>query len=98
MTSALLRLGLWLSLLMTACIAQAHESRPAYLEVNELTPGHYAVLWRTPTYAGMRLPVLLQLPAGVHDLSPPAVREISDSRIERRLIESPDGLAGKRIV
>jgi hypothetical protein len=85
-------------LLMTACIAQAHESRPAYLEVNELTPGRYTVLWRTPTNAGMRLPVRLELPAGVRDLSPPAVRELSDSRIERRLIESPDGLAGKRIV
>jgi hypothetical protein len=98
MIGALLRFGLWLSLLMTACIAQAHESRPAYLEVNELTPGRYTVLWRTPTNAGMRLPVRLELPAGVRDLSPPAVRELSDSRIERRMIESPDGLTGKRIV
>ena len=97
MIRALLRFGLWLGLLMAAGVAQAHESRPAYLEVNELAPGRYTVLWRTPTNAGMRLPVRLELPAGVRDLSPPVVRELSDSRIETRLIESPDGLAGKRI-
>jgi hydrogenase/urease accessory protein HupE len=97
MTRALLRFGLWLGLLMAAGAAQAHESRPAYLEVNELVPGRYAVLWRTPMNAGMGLPVRLELPAGVRDLSPPTLRELSDSRIERRLIESPDGLAGKRI-
>ena len=97
MMRALLRFGLWLSLLMAAYAAQAHESRPAYLEVNEVVPGRYAVLWRTPVNAGMLLPVRLQLPAGVRDLSPPAVRELSDSRIERRLVEAPDGLAGKRI-
>src|SRR5580765_7005014 len=28
--------------------AQAHESRPAYLEINETLPGRYDVLWRTP--------------------------------------------------
>jgi len=93
----LLRFGLWLGLLMVACAAPAHESRPAYLEINELTPNRYTVLWRTPVTAGMRLPVLLQLPPDVRDLSPPAVRELSDSRIESRLVESPNGLAGKRI-
>jgi hydrogenase/urease accessory protein HupE len=97
MKQYLLRVGLWLGLLMMACAVQAHESRPAYLEINELTPNRYTVLWRTPVTAGMRLPVRLQLPPGVKDLSPPAVRELSDSRIESRVIESPDGLAGKRI-
>ncbi len=97
MSRWLLRLGLFLGLLMAAPIALAHESRPAYLEINELTPNRYTVLWRTPVNAGMPLPVRLQLPAGARDLSPPAVRELSDSHIERRLIESPGGLAGKRI-
>ncbi|MCF2513499.1 HupE/UreJ family protein [Sphingomonas sp. G124] len=92
-----LRLALWLGLLMAATAVQAHESRPAYLEINEVVPGRYSLLWRTPTNGGMPLPVRLQLPAGVRDLTPTAVRELSDSRVERRLIESPDGLAGKRI-
>jgi len=97
MIRALLWFGLWLGLLMAASVAQGHESRPAYLEVNELGQGRYTVLWRTPVNAGMRLPVRLELPAGLRDLSPPVVRELSDSRIETRLIEAPDGLAGKRI-
>lgn len=97
MIRALLRFGLWFGLLMAAGMAQAHESRPAYLEVNELVPGRYAVLWRTPVYADMPLPVRLQLPAGVRDVAPPALRDLSDSRIERRLIEAPGGLEGKRI-
>ena len=28
--------------------AQAHESRPAYLEIKETAPGRFDVLWRTP--------------------------------------------------
>jgi hydrogenase/urease accessory protein HupE len=97
MIRALLRFALWLGLLMAAGVAQAHESRPAYLEVNELVPGRYTVLWRTPVYADMPLPVRLQLPSGVRDVSPPSLRALSDSRIERRLIEAPGGLEGKRI-
>jgi hydrogenase/urease accessory protein HupE len=98
MSRWLLRFGLWLGLLMAVSTVQAHESRPAYLEVSEIAPGRYAVLWRTPLNAGRQLPVRLGFPAGVRDLSPPALRELSDSRIERRLIESPGGLAGKRIL
>lgn len=97
MTRALVRFALWLGLLLAASVAQAHESRPAYLEVTELVSGRYAVLWRTPVYADMPLPVRLQLPAGVRDVSSPSLRELSDSRIERRLIEAPSGLEGKRI-
>jgi hydrogenase/urease accessory protein HupE len=97
MTRVLLRLALCLGLLMAGGVAQAHESRPAYLEINELVPGRYAILWRTPLNAGTRLPIELRFPAGVRDLSPPAARELSDSFVESRVIESADGLAGKRI-
>lgn len=98
MISILLRLVLWLGLLLTPGLAAAHESRPAYLEVNEIVPGRYTILWRTPLNAGGRLPVKLQLPEGVRELSPPIVRQLSDSRIERRLVEVPGGLAGKRVL
>ena len=97
MKQILLRFGLWLVVLLVACPAWAHESRPAYLEINEIGSGRYSVLWRTPVTAGMPLPVRLQMPPAVQDLSPPVVRDLSDSRIESRLIESQGGLAGKRI-
>jgi hydrogenase/urease accessory protein HupE len=79
-------------------LAQAHEARPAYLELKETGPGQYSVLWRTPVLAGRRLPVALSLPEGVSDLRPPAVQELADSLVERRWIDAgPGGLAGKRI-
>ncbi len=87
-----------LALLAGMPTAHAHESRPAYLEIKETAPGQYTVLFRTPVLAGARLPLRLSLPAGVKDLKPPVVQELSDSLVERRWIDAgPDGLAGQRI-
>jgi hydrogenase/urease accessory protein HupE len=86
---------LWLAFVPAA---GAHESRPAYLELTETAPGQYRVLWRTPVLAGMHLPVVLQLPASMKDLSPPAVQELPDSLLERRWVAAgPGGLADQRI-
>src|SRR5262245_37411152 len=90
-------ISLWLGLLAYVPAALAHESRPAYLEINETAPGRYAVLWRTPLLSGMRLPVVLKFPDEVHNVTEPALRELSDSLIERRMIEADGRLAGKRI-
>jgi hypothetical protein len=55
---------LWFALALgiLAVPIEAHESRPAYLEITEIAPGRHALLWRTPVLAGMPLPVALQLP------------------------------------
>jgi len=76
----------------------AHETRPAYLEIKESSPGQYSILWRTPVLSGMRLPVKLKSPHDVRDLNDPVVIELTDSLVERRIIESSEGtLDGKRI-
>ena len=62
--------------------AQAHESRPAYLEIKESAPGQYTVLWRTPVLAGRRLPLLLSLPEGVTE--PEAARHSGTQRFAHR--------------
>jgi hypothetical protein len=81
-----------------AISAWAHESRPAYLEIKELAPDRYEVLWRTPLNAGTRLPVALKFDGDVRNVTEPAVQELPDSLIERRLVETDGaGLAGKRI-
>ena len=78
--------------------AQAHEARPAYLQIEETAPGHYTVLWRTPVLAGMRLPVVLRFPETVRDRRDPIVQQLSDSLLERRWIDAgPEGLTGRRI-
>ncbi len=77
--------------------ALGHESRPAYLAITETTPHRYDILWRTPLTSGMRLPVVLKFPGEIRNVTEPNVRELPDSLIERRLIESEGGMAGKRI-
>ena len=78
--------------------AHAHETRPAYLELKELAPGQFSVIWRTPVLAGMRLPIALKLPDGVRNVEEPSIQELPDSLLERRRIDAgPNGLAGKRI-
>jgi hypothetical protein len=78
--------------------AFAHESRPAYLEIEEVTPHHYRILWRTPTVAGMPLPVMLKLPEETRNVTEPMSQQLSDSRLERQIIDAgAGGLAGKRI-
>jgi hydrogenase/urease accessory protein HupE len=87
-----------LALLLVPLAASAHESRPAYLAVQETAPGQFSLLWRTPVLAGMRLPVVLRLPDRVKNLKDPVVSELADSLLERRWIDAgPSGLAGERI-
>jgi hypothetical protein len=95
-------IGFFLLLAILACVGfpscvLAHETRPAYLQIKETSPNHYDILWRTPVNAGMRLPIVLQLPADAKNVSAPAVQELTDSLVERRSVEVPGGLAGKRI-
>jgi hydrogenase/urease accessory protein HupE len=90
--------GQLFALLLVPLAASAHESRPAYLAVNETAPGHFSVLWRTPVLAGMRLPIVLKLPDHVKNLKDPVVSELSDSLVERRWVDAgPNGLAGEHI-
>ena len=95
-----IRIFLFLAIALCAAIAPralAHETRPAYLEIKETSPEHYDILWRTPVNAGMRLPIVLQLPKDAKNLSAPTLQELTDSLVERRVIEIEGGLAGKRI-
>jgi hypothetical protein len=85
------------AILIAPRAAQAHEARPAYLEVKETAPTRFSLLWRTPVMASTRLPIVLTIP-GVRNRKTPEIEELSDSFVERRWIDAgPEGLAGKRI-
>jgi hydrogenase/urease accessory protein HupE len=90
-------LFLLLTLLLPLAAVQAHESRPAYLEINQTAPDRYNVLWRTPVNSGMRLPIVLKFPDEVRNVTEPRVQELNDSLVERRLIGVSNGLVGKRV-
>ena len=90
--------GLLAALMVPMPLARAHEVRPAYLQIDEVGPGRYQLLWRTPVLAGMRLPVILRLPDDIHDVIEPAAQELPDSLVERRVFDAgTQGLAGRRI-
>jgi hydrogenase/urease accessory protein HupE len=84
--------------LMLISIASAHEIRPAYLQVDEIGPGRYQLLWRTPLLSGMRLPVVLLLPDEFRHVTEPATQQLSDSLIEHHVFDvGAQGVTGKRI-
>ena len=93
----MLRRLLPLLLLLLSSPAMAHDARPAYLEVRQTSPTRYDLLWRIPVTAGMPLPVMLRLPDGVQNVTEPSIRKLSDSLVERRVVEAPSGLSGQRI-
>ncbi len=79
-------------------LSWAHEVRPAYLELKQTAPEQFSIVWRTPVFSGMRLPLALKLPVEVQNIKDPVVQELADSLVERRWINAaPGGLAGKRI-
>lgn len=87
-----------LALVASAGPVWAHESRPAYLEINESTPGQYRVLWRTPVLSGSPLPVALKFPEVAKTQGEPVIQRLSDSIVERSVIDTGEtGLAGQRI-
>ncbi|MDI7922216.1 HupE/UreJ family protein [Ferirhizobium litorale] len=91
-------LGAALALVSLVSHAGAHEIRPAYLQIDQSSPGRYTVTWRTPTLSGMRLPVALRFSEAVRNVTEPAERNLPDSIVETRIIEAPDGgLSGERI-
>ena len=99
MTGLLQRSGVVLVLLMIALAssASAHDVRPAYLQIDQIAPERYSLIWRTPLLSGAPLPVVLKLPDTAQDLSSPRLQTLSGSVIERRIIDVPGGLAGQTI-
>lgn len=88
----------WVAVISMPSVAEAHESRPAYLQIRETGQGRYDVLWRTPVNVEVPLLVMLQLPKEAKDLTEPVVQRLNDSTVERRRVEMPGGeLAGQRI-
>jgi|HubBroStandDraft_5_1064220.scaffolds.fasta_scaffold08228_3 hypothetical protein len=84
-------------LMLLLNVAWAHETRPALLEIKETRAGRYDVLWRTPLNAGMRLPIVLRFSDNVRNISEPTIKELTDSLLERRVVEATGGLTGKQI-
>ncbi|TDJ68593.1 MAG: HupE/UreJ family protein [Proteobacteria bacterium] len=88
---------LYIGLLLVVCTgmfaqAFAHQLQPSSLELRQLTPERYEVIWRAPIYYGKPHPAKLQLPEHWQTVGKPTVRQLSDSALHRRVVSVPNGV------
>jgi hypothetical protein len=84
-----------LSLLATA--AAAHPLAPALLELREIAPARYEVLWRTSVSRAQQQDVSPQLPAGCVELAAPQARIEDEALVARWTVQCPAAVAGQTI-
>lgn len=76
----------------------AHESRPAYLEITEIQPHVYSVIWKRPQQGGRSLALHPVWPDGVRDLTPPTQQLLPTAVLEQRTIAMDGaGLIGQTL-
>jgi hydrogenase/urease accessory protein HupE len=90
-------LALLLLILALVRPAAAHELRPAYLELTEIAPGQFAVLWKVPAAGDRRLGLYLRLPASCHNITEPAGAIENAAYFERWQVTCDGGLKGQAI-
>ena len=91
-----LRWSLLLAAAFLAPSAGAHEVRPAYLELNELTPHHYDVLFKVPARGEQRLALYVRLPDECQQDDARA-RFVGGAYLERWRASCAATLAGREI-
>jgi len=85
-------------LALATATAQAHESRPAYLELLQKDKNTYDLLWKTPARGPeKRLALYVRLPADSKIVAPTRSSFLGDAFIERSTISRSSGLAGAEI-
>lgn len=96
----MLRLCLALAALLVSVVpGTTHESRPAYLEIQELQPGRYDVLWKRPTRGDATLGLSVRWPSSCKDALAGAAHAVPGALVERRLLDcGATGLLGQRVV
>jgi len=78
--------------------SQAHEVRPAYLEMREIAPHTYDVLWKVPGKGGdLRLGLYVEFPAGTINISEPYAATADNIFAQRWTVQRDGGLAGGTI-
>jgi hydrogenase/urease accessory protein HupE len=95
-----MRRALLLILFLAAFAASlaAHEVRPAYLELRQISPETYDLFWKVPGQGeDLRLGLYVELPAGSANVTPPRGSMVNNAFTERWTIKRPDGLTGGTI-
>lgn len=91
------RLLLMTLLLWLAGQAFGHEIRPGYLELREIAPDSYSVLWKVPMKGGARLKLDARLPDTCRQQTPPASHTVAGAMLQRWSLVCDGGLSGGAI-
>jgi hydrogenase/urease accessory protein HupE len=98
MSGALGRLFvLLLAFVGVAPAAFGHEIRPGFLQIREVEPATYDILWKTPAQGQMRLALNVVLPKECVNLSEPRSTLVDAAVIQRWRTACDGGLVGKRL-
>ena len=84
-------------LALCAATASAHEIRPAYLELREVEPGAFDVLWKVPVQGALRLPLAPRFPPGCVDASTVQTSRTASFEASRWRLRCPGGLSDGEI-
>jgi len=86
------------TLLLLASAVHAHEVRPAYLELRQVGPNTYDLLWKVPARgANERLALHVRLPEDCTRVAPLTVAFTGGAYVERSRVTRPGGLTGRTI-
>lgn len=77
--------------------ASAHELRPAYLDLREVSPDTFAVTWKVPARGDMRLGLYLVLPEHCRAGDEPFRSIEANAYLERSTVACSEGLKGATI-
>jgi hydrogenase/urease accessory protein HupE len=69
----------------------SHELQPSLLEIRQLSNDQFDISWKAPTYFKKNHPAKLQLPATWKTIGEATVRNLSDSKLHRRIVQVPQG-------
>lgn len=78
--------------------AQAHEMRPAYLEIRETNPDEYSILWKVPAAGDKRLGLYVRMPEACRVATEPVGTITGAAYYERWRVTCAGGLAGREVV
>jgi hydrogenase/urease accessory protein HupE len=77
--------------------AAAHEVRPAYLQIDEISKRHYSILWKQPVVSDLALHLVPHLSGGWLEAVPDSAAITPLYRIETWHVVSPAPLTGQTL-
>lgn len=83
--------------ILSVAPAQAHELRPAYLDIRETAAGDFAILWKTPALGEMRLGLYIRLPEPCRPKGEAVNSFEAGAYFERWMASCPGGLKGRSL-